>query len=201
MAEPVINVKTFLTNFFFRKENSCILPTYNSIFKYREMKQIEHVFFDLDHTLWDFEKNSDLTFQKVFKINNLNIDLDTFLKSWTAHGNDLNAGYELKYKRFIIIALDQTNQGATGCSIDASVHFIQALEKKYDVLLLDKMNVSYKQGEFVAYKSLLDFKAMAKQKAISKNTIVFNNLVTNIAEFNENLEVPASESWHNIFIK
>ena len=41
---------------------------------------------------------------------------------------------------------------------------------------------------------------MAKQKAVSKNTIVFNNLVTNIVELNENWEVPASESWHNRFL-
>ena len=62
------------------------------------------------------------------------------------------------------------------------------------------MNVSYKQGEFVAYKSLLDFKAMAKQKAVSKNTIVFNNLVTNKGEYIEFWEVPASESWHARFL-
>jgi hypothetical protein len=42
---------------------------------------------------------------------------------------------------------------------------------------------------------------MAKDKAVSKNTIVFNNLVNNIAEFNENWEVPASESWHSRFLK
>jgi hypothetical protein len=127
-------------------------------------------------------------------------DLDVFLETWTAHGNNLKAGYEIKYKRFIILALDQSAQNATGCSIDASVHFIQHLEKKYDVLLLDKMNVSYKQGEFVAYKTLIDFKAMAKQKAISKNTIVFNNLVTNKGEYLEHWEVPASESWHARFL-
>lgn len=126
--------------------------------------------------------------------------LDAFLKDWTAHGNDLKAGYEIKYKRFLTIALDQNAQNATGCSIDASVHFIQNLEKKYDVQLLDKMNVSYKQGEFVAYKSLIDFKAMAKKKAISKNTIVFNNLVTNKGEYLEHWEVPASESWHARFL-
>ena len=63
------------------------------------------------------------------------------------------------------------------------------------------MNVSYKQGDFIAYKSLSDFRKMAKDKAVSKNTIVFNNLVTNIAEFNENWEVAASDSWHNRFIK
>jgi putative hydrolase of the HAD superfamily len=43
------------------------------------MPQIQHVFFDLDHTLWDFEKNSNLTFQKVFTKNTIGIDLDTFL--------------------------------------------------------------------------------------------------------------------------
>ena len=63
------------------------------------------------------------------------------------------------------------------------------------------MNVSYKQGDFVAYKSLIDFKQMAKDKAVSKNTIVFNNLVTTIAEFNESWEVPASDSWHSRFVK
>jgi len=63
------------------------------------------------------------------------------------------------------------------------------------------MNVSYKQGEFIAYKTLADFRKMAKQKAVSKNTIVFNNLVTNLAEYKENWEVPAIESWHNRFLK
>ena len=66
---------------------------------------------------------------------------------------------------------------------------------------MDKMNVSYKQGEFIAYKPLLDFKKMAKDRAISKGTIVFNNLVNNIAEFKDNWEVPASESWHSRFLK
>ena len=98
------------------------------------------------------------------------------------------------------IALNQNANMATGCSIDASVRFIQQLEQDYNVDLMDKMNVSYKQGEFIAYKPLVDFKKMAKQKAISKNTIVFNNLVTNIAEFNENWEVPASDSWHSRFL-
>ena len=41
---------------------------------------IKHVFFDLDHTLWDFDKNSGLTFKKIFELNNINIELGTFLK-------------------------------------------------------------------------------------------------------------------------
>ncbi|QWX84785.1 ABC transporter ATPase [Cellulophaga sp. HaHaR_3_176] len=130
----------------------------------------------------------------------LRSELDSFLQEWTAHGNDLNAGYEIPYNRFIVIALDQSVAGATGCSIDSSVRFIQALEAKYNIDLLDKMNVSYKQGEFVAYKTLIDFRKMAKNKSVSKNTIVFNNLVINKGEYQNNWEVPASESWHASFM-
>ncbi|TXD46637.1 YjjG family noncanonical pyrimidine nucleotidase [Polaribacter sp. IC073] len=42
--------------------------------------KIQHVFFDLDHTLWDFEKNSALTFEKIFIENNIDIKIDDFLK-------------------------------------------------------------------------------------------------------------------------
>lgn len=148
--------------------------------------------------VWIYQANRSFTEQELEEIQS---KLDVFIENWTAHGSDLQSGYVIKYKRFIIIALNQNLNKATGCSIDASVHFIQQLEKEYQVDLMDKMNVSYKQGDFIAYKTLLDFKKMAKEKAISKNTIVFNNLVTNIAEFNENWEVPASESWHSRFVK
>ncbi len=126
--------------------------------------------------------------------------LGAFLTQWTAHGADLKAGYELPYGRFIVIGLDQSMNSASGCSIDASVHFIQDLEQKFQVQLLDKMNVSYKQGEYIAYKPLKDFKKMAKERAVSKNTIVFNNLVASKQEFLENWEVPASDSWHARFM-
>ncbi len=41
---------------------------------------IKHVFFDLDHTLWDFDKNSGLAFEKIFGLHNLNVNLPAFLK-------------------------------------------------------------------------------------------------------------------------
>ena len=148
--------------------------------------------------IWIYQANRSFSESEIEELKG---KLDVFIEAWTAHGKDLQAGYKIVYKRFIAIALNQNLNHATGCSIDASVHFIQELEKEYKIDLMDKMNVSYKQGDFIAYKSLLDFKKMAKDKAVSKNTIVFNNLVNNIAEFNENWEVPASESWHSRFLK
>ena len=147
--------------------------------------------------VWIYQANRSFSEEELVEISTA---LDRFISEWTAHGSDLKAGYEIKYKRFIVIALDQDYASASGCSIDASVHFIQQLEKQYNVDLLDKMNVSYKQGEYIAYKTLQDFKKMAKDKAISKNTIVFNNLVTNKYEYVNHWEVPASESWHSRFM-
>jgi len=47
-----------------------------------KIKNITDVFFDLDHTLWDFDKNSALTFEKIFKINNINLEVNTFLEQY-----------------------------------------------------------------------------------------------------------------------
>ncbi len=59
-----------------------------------KLNGITDVFFDLDHTLWDFEKNSTLTFDKIFKINTINVDLNAFLN----HYKTINFNYWKLYR-------------------------------------------------------------------------------------------------------
>jgi hypothetical protein len=146
--------------------------------------------------IWIYQSNRKFSDDEFSAIET---NLKTFIETWSAHGTSLEASFDLKYNRFIILAVNQEIQAATGCSIDKSVEFIQNLEKKYEVDLLDKMNVTFRNGEFIAHKTLIDFKKMAKEKAVTENTIVFNNLVNNIAEYNDSWEVPASDSWHGRF--
>lgn len=146
--------------------------------------------------IWIYQCNRSFTLDEIQEISNI---LQTFLEGWTAHGADLKAAFEIRYKRFIVIGLDQNQQLASGCSIDASIHFIRQLETAFKVDLLDKLNVSYKQGDYIAYKPLKEFKKMVKDKAVSKNTIVFNHLVQTKAEYLDFWEVPAAESWHARF--
>ena len=40
----------------------------------------KHIFFDLDHTLWDFDKNSGLAFEKIFKNMDLKVSVNDFLQ-------------------------------------------------------------------------------------------------------------------------
>lgn len=147
--------------------------------------------------VWIYQANRSFTEEEIVEIKEKAQD---FITQWTVHGENLRASYELRYKRFLIFALDQEFNVPSGCSIDASVRFIQQLENEYNVDLLDKMNVSYRQGDYIAYKPLSDFKKMAKQRAVSQNTIVFNNLVTNKEEYQNYWEVPARDSWHARFM-
>lgn len=146
--------------------------------------------------IWIYQSNRKFSDTEITEIE---AALQEFVENWAAHGTGLEASFVIKYNRFIILAVNQEGQQATGCSIDASVHFIQELEKKYDVSLLDKMNVTFKSGEHIAHKPLIDFKKMAKDKAVSAETIVFNNLVNTVGEWQDFWEVPAGESWHSRF--
>ena len=149
-----------------------------------------------DSRIWIYQSNRKLSDQEVQEIET---EVKNFLEQWAAHGSSLHASYQIKYNRFIILAVDQAVQNVTCCSIDASVVFIQSLEQKYQIDLLDKMNVTFKLGDHIAHKPLIEFKQMAKQKAVSENTIVFNNLVNTIAEWQDFWEVPAKDSWHSRF--
>jgi len=149
-----------------------------------------------DSRIWIYQSSRKLSDIEVQEIEQA---LTAFLQQWATHGHDLHASYVIKYNRFIIIAINQEIQNVSGCSIDASVTFIQKLEKKYGIDLLDKMNVTFKLGEHIAYKPLIEFKQMAKQKAVSENTIVFNNLLNTIGEWQDFWEVPAKDSWHSRF--
>jgi len=48
-----------------------------------KLKHIKHIFFDLDHTLWDFDRNSALTFKKIFYKHSITADYDQFIESYT----------------------------------------------------------------------------------------------------------------------
>ena len=147
--------------------------------------------------IWIYQSNRTFTTTEESEITN---KISEYLSSWSTHGIGLTTAFELRYNRFIIIGVDQEAHSVSGCSLDDLARFIQQLEKEYQINLLDRMNVSYKQGEFIAYKNLADFKKMVKEKAVSPKTIVFNNLVNTKLEYENYWEIPLEESWHSRFL-
>ncbi|WP_372767577.1 YjjG family noncanonical pyrimidine nucleotidase [Lutibacter sp.] len=52
------------------------------------MKHIKHIFFDLDHTLWDFETNSNIAFETIFKKHKVKVELQKFLNYYRGINED-----------------------------------------------------------------------------------------------------------------
>ena len=62
---------------------------------------------------------------------------------------------------------------------------------------MDKMNITFKMGEYISYKSIIDFKKLIKNRSVSSDTLVFNNLVVKKSDLESDWEIPASKSWHS----
>jgi len=94
--------------------------------------------------------------------------------------------------------VDENHNAASGCSIDSSVRFIKDLEAKYSVDFFNRMLVAYKANEGkVQTVAMHDLSGLLESGSISKNTIVFNNLVSSKAELDSAWEVPLGESMYS----
>ncbi len=134
------------------------------------------------------------------EIDELNEKLKIFVEGWKQDDESFKASFELKYTRFIIFSAEG-NTALLNADIDKQVAFILQLQEVYNVELLDRMNVCFKQGEYTQYKELKDFKKLIKNKAVTEKTIVFDNLIETKQELENHWEVPISESWYSRFLK
>ncbi len=93
--------------------------------------EIKNVFFDLDHTLWDFERNSALTFELLFNKYKLDIDLNYFLKVYIP----INLEYWRLYRNESIskeyLRFNRLNDAFKKLNIDVSSDLINKFSYDY----------------------------------------------------------------------
>ena len=151
-----------------------------------------------DSKLWIFPSSRKFYPQEL---NDLNKKLVAFLENWNNKNTPLTCAYRLIYDRFIVIAVDTTSLILTIETHNNLTDFIQKLEQEYSILLMDKINVCYKQGDFVQYKDIKDFKQMIKNKGVSPKTTVFNNMITTKEELSDFWEINIMDSWLSYLMK
>jgi len=149
--------------------------------------------FSENSRVWIYQSDRKLTDTEVTEIEQY---LNQFATQWTAHNHQLKAKGEVKYHRFLILVVDESQAGASGCSIDKSVHFMQEIEKRFNINLFDRFNFAYRDGEEILSLPRHDFENLIKEGKINRESIVFNNLVQNLSELNSKWEVPFKDSWH-----
>ena len=151
-----------------------------------------------DSRIWIFQSNQLIS---NIDIESLEKKIDAFLSSWTSHGDQLMVASKIKYNLFVIIALDESCSTASGCSIDKLVNFIKNIENEYQISLLDRLDLSYRDKNKISVLRLDDFKRKILEKKINNDTIVFNNLINLKSDLTDNWEIPLNRSWHQKLIK
>ena len=147
--------------------------------------------------VWVYQSNRAFTNKEVDFIST---KAQQFINSWTRHGDNLKGSFTIKYNQFLVLAVDESFNNVSGCSIDSSVRFVQQLEQALEIDLMDKMNISFKDGDTINLVKLPDFQKFAKAQKITAETIVFNNMVDTKEDFENNWEIPAKQSWHKRFL-
>ena len=147
--------------------------------------------------VWIYQSNREFTDTEIEIISEKAID---FINQWTRHGDDLKGSFTIKYNQFLVLAVDESFNNVSGCSIDSSVRFVQQLENEFQLDLMNKMNVTFKDGDNINLLKLTDFQKFAKEQKITSETIVFNNMVNTKEDFENNWEIPANQSWHKRFL-
>ena len=149
--------------------------------------------FSENSRVWVYQSDRRLTDEEAHEIQ---IRLNGFTQAWAAHDNALKARAEVRYNRFLILMVDESQTGASGCSIDSSVRFMQQLGQQFNIDLFDRFNLAYRTGDQILSAPRAVFEELIRQNNINGETIVFNNTVQTLADLHSKWEVPFKDSWH-----
>ena len=148
---------------------------------------ITDVFFDLDHTLWDFEKNSALTFAKILKDNHVPVDYSRFVENyvpinheyWELFREEKITKEELRYGRL------QKTFESLGVAVEQSL--IEILSEEY-LAVLPKNNhlfqgafeiLEYLQSKYNLHIITNGFQDVQNHKIKNSNLTPFFKTITN----------------------
>jgi hypothetical protein len=125
-----------------------------------------------------------------------NEDIDAFCTQWTSHNRDLRALGGVMHDLFVVLVADETQASASGCSIDKSVNFVKSLEQKYGRRLLERNNVAWLDDrEQIHIIPLKDLKQAVAEGLITRETRVFDNLVSTRKDYLSRWVVRLGDSW------
>lgn len=125
-------------------------------------------------------------------------ELNDFMHSWKAHGSDLMASSLLIANRVLLIAVDEEEQKATGCSIDGLNRFLRTGNIDWfnrNWVLYRPLQTNVIDEGWVAI-DLNEFWDLCKSRDMDMNAEVINTSVLTLEEARKNLVQKISDSWH-----
>ncbi|MFD2200522.1 hypothetical protein [Shivajiella indica] len=145
--------------------------------------------------IWIYQADRKFTTQELDWITER---LKTFCNQWNTHGTLMPTSFTIKFGQVIILAVDESQLGASGCSIDSSVRTLREIEQQLGVNLLDQGKVGYlKSDDLLEVSPFLGIKSKVTEGTLRAETIVLNPVINKKSELDNNWLIHAKESWLN----
>jgi hypothetical protein len=141
--------------------------------------------------VWVYQADKNLSDSEVQIIQQV---LENQINNWAAHGASLAGSVQVLHNRFVIVAVDEMQNQASGCSIDASTRWLKDLGAEMNLDFFDR-SVAFLQNDELQTVEIGKIKSLVTEDILTSETLIFNNLVPNIQEFKNNWHVKASDSW------
>lgn len=146
-----------------------------------------------DHArVWIYQSNRKFSSDESEKIEQLGND---FATNWAAHGNALMASVKVIHDVFVVIILDENIAGATGCSIDKSVHFIKSIENEFSVQLTNRLLSAVKINSEIKILNTTEIKELIDSNQLDENSFVFDNTIQSLRDLKIHWMKPLKETW------
>ena len=145
-----------------------------------------------DSRLWVYQSSRAFTAKEQEMIAE---SMKVFVDQWAAHGQQLAASCSILHDQFIVLAVDESQAAASGCSIDASVAIIRQIEGALNISLLDRSQVAFLKDGQVRLAPFNQVKQAISSGDIQEDTIIFNNAVSSAKDWKTNWKIPAHKSW------
>ncbi len=148
-----------------------------------------------DSRVWIYQANRKLTdLEKVF----ISQRLKTFCEQWSTHGSLMPTSFDIRFDQVLILTVDESRLGASGCSIDSSVKTLREIEQKLEINLLDQGKVSYfSRDNQLEVSPALGIKSKVTSGILTEDAVILNPLVKQKSDLENNWLISAKESWLN----
>jgi hypothetical protein len=142
--------------------------------------------------IWIYQAERDLTDQELVYTHDY---LTAFCKEWTAHNQQLHAGADILYKRFIVLKVDESHTNASGCSIDKSVKALKELSAGLGINLFDRMQLPYYENDQIKTVDYNHVEEALERSEISASTPFFDLNLSKLEQLKDRFMVPLREHW------
>lgn len=145
----------------------------------------------MEERVWIYVLSKELTNEQL---NTLKSNTIKFVNEWTAHDNKLTSACEIFKNRMLIIKVDESGYGASGCSIDKLQRFIMEQELHFNMELLNRLLVVYdKDGEPVVVHSS-KITELLQSGAINAETLIYDNTISSSLQWAD-WKKPLKNTW------